>query len=907
MKILQRYIAYIFLLIAVVIVSGCTANEKEPIRPDDNEVLPAGYKAIELRLNIEPQRAKKPEQMGRQRIYATNSTEKEQKVRAYGIEPGDHDKDVYPADLNENKIETLDIFFFEKSNGKLIKHITDRDGDVIILNHQYKDEDNERYTQRVTIKVPKHELSLYLNKQPHIYVIVNKPDDIAFSANITETEILELKHKKDLLEVLQTGKPQQNFVMEGHRTDLSEPISWSDNKNRHHIKEIVLLERLAAKIRLRIGKIEIPEYELPDENFYTNKPDWRPNISLVRYPYSTRLVKGKEPLSSSEIQWSKIKRAFTLVKKNFSNLVDVVNPTKNLVWTSPLPLYTYENDWTKNNDADETYILLTVPLRLKGKNWQGQENEGFRKFYYRIPVNYRMPIPNMDETEKAGIGKIQRNHLYDIYSEITVLGNEDDSDPIEIQTNISIQPWRCLEIDASIDAARYLIVRENHPLMPNQDKRKIEYATSHSVEIITNKAWFSYYDVKGKLMIESWELQSNGNYKHTYYNENGDQETKYENSIPQLSINLIQENSLKYISIEHPVPTNYVPFHIELTVKHKKENGVSEENLLSEYVHVEQFPPIYVTGKKSVGFVGGTSQVDGIIYTPETAPDFRFQNPIGAISNNEISKGAQTLDVFNRVRILVPHDGMKIGVSIDSQGHTKRDDLSNEMISPEFIIASQHGMSTFVRQYDENPYDRGIVDNGDEQRRALNGSKQNTRFGSGYGPISNFFDHRMPYSISTHIQNPTQTHRTYATAEERCEKYFEGEYGADGYYWEFYRDRNHHNQWNKRHVYKTFKYKGHWRIPTKEELKLIYQIQSSKIKTVKSLLWGLYYWTAKTGVALDFTNGELTQKFPDSAEYDYHNWPAHPYVRCVFDTWKLKDNNGVSMKMTGITLRIKRC
>nr|WP_152568394.1 hypothetical protein [Porphyromonas macacae] len=793
----------------------------------------------------------------------------------------------------------MDIFFFEKSNGKLVKHITDRDGDVIILNHQYKDEDNERYTQRVTIKVPKHELSLYLNKQPHIYVIVNKPDDIAFGANITETEILELKHKKDLLEVLQTGKPQQNFVMEGHRTDLSEPISWSDNKNRHHIKEIVLLERLAAKIRLRIGKIEIPEYELPDENFYTNKPDWRPNISLVRYPYSTRLVKGKEPLSSSEIQWSKIKRAFTLVKKNFSNLVDVVNPTKNLVWTSPLPLYTYENDWTKNNDADETYILLTVPLRLKGKNWQGQENEGFRKFYYRIPVNYRMPIPNMDETEKAGISKIQRNHLYDIYSEITVLGNEDDSDPIEIQPNISIQPWRCLEIDASIDAARYLIVRENHPLMPNQDKRKIEYATSHSVEIITNKAWFSYYDVKGKLMIESWELQSNGNYKHTYYNENGDQEIKYENSIPQLSINLIQENLLKYISIEHPVPTNYVPFHIELTVKHKKENGVSEENLLSEYVHVEQFPPIYVTGKKSVGFVGGTSKIEndyGQWIIPQDLPDFRFHNTIGSWSKGGVSQGAQILDVFNRVRVLVPYDGMKIGVSIDSQGHTKRDDSSNDMISPEFIIASQHGMSSYVRQYYSNEHDKGEIDNGVEIKRAISGSKDGGTFAANYGPKGNaYFKNKTPYPrVEPLEKGRRRTHKIYSTAEDRCSSYFEGEYGTDGYYWEFYIIEGTENTWTRRKVYKTFKYKGHWRIPTKQELKLIQKIQSSNKKTVKSLLWGSYYWTAQTGVALNFITGEFTTEFPDTKRYDYHNWPAHPYVRCVFDTWKLKDNNGVS-------------
>lgn len=104
----------------------------------------------------------------------------------------------------------------------------------------------------------------------------------------------------------------------------------------------------------------------------------------------------------------------------------------------------------------------------------------------------------------------------------------------------------------------------------------------------------------------------------------------------------------------------------------------------------------------------------------------------------------------------------------------------------------------------------------------------------------------------------------------------------DGTYKEHY--KNERGKWESRNIYKTFKYKGRWRIPTKAELKYIEGIQANEHSAVKSLLWGSYYWTAQTGVAYKFSNA-----YQSTPAEEAYNPKEGAYIRCVFDTYKVSE------------------
>lgn len=80
-----------------------------------------------------------------------------------------------------------------------------------------------------------------------------------------------------------------------------------------------------------------------------------------------------------------------------------------------------------------------------------------------------------------------------------------------------------------------------------------------------------------------------------------------------------------------------------------------------------------------------------------------------------------------------------------------------------------------------------------------------------------------------------------------------------------------------RRVNKKFKYQGKWRIPTLAELEYIDNIQDNPLSVVKSLLWGSFYWSAKTNEAYSFNENKSSGQ-------------REANVRCVFDTWKLENH-----------------
>lgn len=804
--------------------------------------LPDGVKAIEFSMEVQNQSAGKSS--------FRSATSGAAATRALGTEPGDEYESAYPTDLNENIIDNVEVFLFNV-DGSLKRHAKGTE--------LQKNGNEDRATLRVLI--PNTEVSQYEGQSFRIVVVANATVSIP-----TPTTFADLQNMVQETATINAnpGAPQTKFLMDGEIN--SQNVNWGTSAT-YNVPGELPLRRAAAKVRLRIKDVNVNVTQNAQTVHY--EMEGEPRVKLVHYTEKTSLLQGAPyTISSGDWKSSEYRSMALRVFDGKINDTDPNNPT-NTFLSANLPFYAYENDWSANNSADETY--LTVEIRFKAQIGGTAENPVYgpvKPYYYRIPINYRMPLPNMDDDEIAGLYKMQRNHLYDIVSFIGVLGSEDEGEPFEVEAYVAIQPWNEPDaVDGSIRNAHFLVVKELHPLMPNINTRVVGYlsnlpiksATTGGNDIQIEKTVFEYYDQAGDLYVftdngTNVVATKNGEYFNTFnYGQsyNGQTFTRFGGA----TVTFDETNELdKKLIINHDIPNNYVPYDIYFRVQHVEVEGESGEPLYKD-VRVTQYPPKYVTGTKSPGLGGGNN----------SNADFRFHDTLGSRTTDPATgqPGTQKNDVFYKITTVVNAGDEKIGDPTDANGRTLRDGVSNQLISPEFIIASQHGMAINISQYSGG-----------------SASWINSPFGAGFGPYSSRFPDRSPYNDPDEYiydgSNQTQSiRRSYTDAGDRCYNYFEGEYGTDGNYTEYYLDTR--GRQTSRTVYKTFKYQGRWRIPTEAELKYIDGIQDAPTSAVKSLLWGQYYWSARTNYAYNFFSNQWSTTTPNAP------------VRCVFDTYKVND------------------
>lgn len=482
-------------------------------------------------------------------------------------------------------------------------------------------------------------------------------------------------------------------------------------------------------------------------------------------------------------------------------------------YLSSFPFYAYESRWGKAGDVREAHLIVKANLRPDGASGAGKD------YYYRIPLNYTIAITGVDPNT---LHRVDRNHLYDILSEIEVLGSESEDEPMDISSHVAVQPWNTPDvIDGSLSDAHYLLVKEKNPKILNIDHYQVEYSSDLPVEIEILEVYYEYYD-KGVYVRK----------------ENPDQGT----------IIASDTHTRGHIDINHKIPINYLPLYINFKVKQR--GGILEET-----VKAIQYPHRYLTYKESPGLSGGKSLDAG---GQEIYSDFRYHTSFGALYKGHVENNR----IFTKITTLVPEPGEKIGKPQDptAPGNTATDADAGELISPEFIMATQYGMTTDIPQYTAYyNYVRWEV----------------VHFAAYHGPRSTLYPERDPYYHPRSNEASTrQIYRDYNTAADRAKKYFEGEYGANGDYTEHY--ENTRRRHASRLVRKEFKYNGHWRIPTAAELKVIAKIQDDENTEVTGLLLGDIYWCAEEGYGV---------RINDRA-HNKEKLSRNTAVRLIFDTWE---------------------
>lgn len=794
-----------------------------------------------------------------------------------GEEEGDKENGLHGgALLNENKIESIELFVFDPATGNLVGRYTPLRQEALT---------GGEIGSRATFIIPKDDLPKLEDKQLDYISVVNASKPIATSVT-TKTALYELiqDDQSKLNPAPQSGKiaPQDKFLMDGA---LQKAVTWGFQNPRAELGTIELY-RAAAKIRLRIDHIDVKDYQNGIETQYVVKPGSVPEVCLVRYPEKTKIVRSDSPYQPNGSDWHN--SAYRPMAETDFSALGYKNSKGNGMFYGTVPFYAYEHDW-RSVSTNETFLRLKLSMRPK----EAKADDPWVNYYYRIPVNYRKAL---GEVKEDMLHKLERNHLYDVLTSIEVLGSLNEDTPVDITSNIAIKPWNLIEaVDGELLKAQYLEVYDKYPIMADVDEVSIPYASSLPVDIKIESVWYEYYDQRGVHYRREFSKTESKLYKIN--GTKTEDESKRRTNTSDWD-GIVITPSADYLSngvitIQHPVPVNYIPYHIEFTVKQQGGN-------LSQVVHVLQYPNRYVTGERSKGFRNGREQYvdeDGKM-TPVYA-DFRYHSTIGIFGKYQGEKriSPQVNEVNFKITTVVPRAGERIGSPVDSKGRTKTDHMSNQLISPQFIIASQHGMTLYSFQM---PGDVPST----MSRESRFSSQMFSAEAPYYGPLSSrFWGAQDPYTDPTNYDNGTFAYQGgtaktqnlaayYWDAQTRCFDYFEGEFGTNGNYTEFYNITGNYpgpysGEW--RTIYKDFKYQGRWRIPTSAEMKLIDEMQIDKKTEIEGLLFGSYYWVAEKGMVYDFlehkviTFQEMVNKRGKKNSYE-DGFPA-VYVRPIFDTY----------------------
>ncbi len=354
-------------------------------------------------------------------------------------------------DLNENKINSIDIFFYQ---GNTLKWR------VSSLSY-------DQGTGKATIPVPANKVALLDGTTVYnIYVVANNTASL--------TSINEDADNLDALKniVFQTSDfvskggfdKQTSFVMDGVILNKSVNLNNPDLGT-------VDMKRAAAKIRLQLINVNVPGYT----------QDGDATARLVHFTDKSALMDGGA-LQTGDWKETSARALATAYGTNK---------------TTAYPFYAYANDWSQTS-AYETYIELYVPLK---ENLTGGGFGDVQTFKYRVPVTPR----GLTGDDVQYMNKIHRNFLYDISVAVNILGSREEP-PIAIDGNYIIKDWSTQQVLVDITGAHYLVVSERNVLMPNISSYVLNFNSSiPNVTLVPGslKATFTYINNSGVTVTEN--------------------------------------------------------------------------------------------------------------------------------------------------------------------------------------------------------------------------------------------------------------------------------------------------------------------------------------------------------------------------------------------------------------------
>lgn len=291
-------------------------------------------------------------------------------------------------DLNENKIERLDLFVFG-TNGSRVKHVTFNSADV-------KGSPTTAYKHK---ELTSNELTRSDIDGNDLYLVANL-ENWGNINNLNDLKIATINQATNF----QYNQKQSAFVMD------AKMLERKVTAGKIHLK--FQLKRALAKIRLNVQ----------DDKGNAVAPTAYA-CQLVNYAADGSII--EEGICAD----NKLTKAAAVA-------------TPNLKVEGKAVFYSYANSWidkTKNPYAEEpidvnkqTYILLKA--KYNGKD-----------YFYKVPVNKRLYESNdaatTDWTKYEPLYRLDRNTIYDVTAKVDREGGDTPENPAELNVLPTVLPW----------------------------------------------------------------------------------------------------------------------------------------------------------------------------------------------------------------------------------------------------------------------------------------------------------------------------------------------------------------------------------------------------------------------------------------------------------------------------------
>ena len=300
-------------------------------------------------------------------------------------------------DLNENKIERLDLFVF-KQDGSRVKQVTFNSADV-------KGSPTTEYKHK---ELTSNELTRSdIDGNKLLYLVANLEN----WGNINKLADLQ-KATINQATTFQHNQTQSAFVMDANM------LKRDETAGKIHLK--FQLKRALAKIRLNVkdanGNAVLPK------DYACQLIHYAADGSILAEGTSTKNALNTDAADSSKV------------------IAPAVTQDNKAVF------YSYANNWidkSKDPKAEEpidvskqTYILLKAKFNNKD-------------YFYKVPVNKRLYEDN-DEATADGkpnwanyepLYRLDRNTIYDVTAKVDREGGSDPEHPAELKVIPTVLPW----------------------------------------------------------------------------------------------------------------------------------------------------------------------------------------------------------------------------------------------------------------------------------------------------------------------------------------------------------------------------------------------------------------------------------------------------------------------------------
>lgn len=788
---------------------------------------------------------------------------------------------------NENTIDKIDIFLYPTGGTnqdavyqKTITGINDHDTDG--------DKQHEVKTSIGSSDIN----ALFPNGATECvaFVIVNRPDNVT----LTDTDIESLKNLEltctsfTTLQPVDPDEPEgykkvsipDNFVMSGQNNVTLNP------QNRSITGEVEVY-RSASKTTLEITNVV---NKVQDEN----NPEvwWWSKPSDIRIYFKNCKEKGH--LNNIELDnWSDGKKTLKPI-----GMQEIAGQAGH--YTSSTPLYSYATNWAENINNRVT-IVVVVPW---AQGTETQEDTNFVETYYEIPIN--------DAEER-----LDRNTYYKLALEIGVVGSLQEEQPLEIlNCSYIILPWGTghSDVDASLAAVRYLVVDEKEVVMNNVISYRINFSTSHPVEIVDMHLW------RRDLTNDNadWNDQPISN-----DNKGG---LRYVNGVPDyFRVPLKDDDTGTYMLIEHDLVNNmdknsdYSDYRMTFVIRHKDNHDYSQT------ITVIQHPMVFADAEPNSNWgVGNNNDYKGYVYVNATQSESssNFGGVVGLAGTNQnpnryiIKATALTTDnyIIGDPRTRYVHN---LNNTTLTSEQTAAANWANPAVTTDLETAQSWGRytTTQVAQHYGTYNEWQNITNSNSSYREYSTIRENQAPYLGYyyswddydseqnayGPVNNYYYWRVRSGGSWY--NPTYTyyrtrytipaHNEYSTTltyyhptdvTNRTKKMIAPEFMVAS----SYGVTNPVNEENARKRCASYQEDGYpagrWRLPTQAEVEYVCQLTAYGIIPMlfgSSSGWSTY-WSAN-----GYINVNPSQNQTNTLAA---NRQTNIYVRCVYDKWYWADD-----------------